>query len=163
MGEFFHGWQRKIGLMTLVMTLALIGGWVRSEYNSDFMDVKRDDTIYSVNSVGGGINFGRRTELKTGWYWILSTRRLTDLYPDGIPTEITPWMEQHEFKWRLDLLGFHIGVARLSRLGIRDEDCMIPYWSIVLPLTAISAFLLLSKPHISTPKKIVKPIPIEGT
>ena len=34
----------------------------------------------------------------------------------------------------------------------------IPIWSIVLPLTLISAFLLLKKPKTSTQKKIPEPI-----
>ena len=34
----------------------------------------------------------------------------------------------------------------------------IPYWSIVIPMTALSAFLLLSKPRKSTPKETTEPI-----
>ena len=39
----------------------------------------------------------------------------------------------------------------------------IPYWSIVIPLTLLAAFLLLSKPRKSTLKKTAEPIPAEGT
>jgi hypothetical protein len=30
MHTFFHGWRRKAGVATLLLALALIGGWIRS-------------------------------------------------------------------------------------------------------------------------------------
>ena len=36
---------------------------------------------------------------------------------------------------------------------------IIPYWSLVIPLTLLSAYLLLSKSRNSTPKKLVETIP----
>ena len=39
----------------------------------------------------------------------------------------------------------------------------VPYWSVVIPLTLLSAFLLLTKPHQSTPKKCTEPTTEEAT
>ena len=39
----------------------------------------------------------------------------------------------------------------------------LPYWCVVLPLTACSAFLFFSKPRKSTPKKLVESAFAEGT
>ena len=30
MGEFFHGWRRKVGIVTLVIACVFMAGWVRS-------------------------------------------------------------------------------------------------------------------------------------
>ena len=35
MREFFRGWRRKIGVVTLLMALVAMGGWVRSLYSVD--------------------------------------------------------------------------------------------------------------------------------
>ena len=37
MGSIFQGWRRKIGLMTLVLALAFMSGWVRSFNTGDFV------------------------------------------------------------------------------------------------------------------------------
>ena len=39
MGEFFQGWRRKIGCVTLVMAFVLVLGWIRSFYVEDFIDL----------------------------------------------------------------------------------------------------------------------------
>ena len=41
MGEFFRGWRRKIGMLTLMLALVFMGGWVRSL-------VVRDDLMVST-------------------------------------------------------------------------------------------------------------------
>ena len=38
----------------------------------------------------------------------------------------------------------------------------IPYWFVVIPLTLLSAFLILTKPRKTTPTKIPEPNPVEG-
>ena len=38
MGDFFHGWRRKIGVVTLVMALVFVSGWVRSLCAEDICD-----------------------------------------------------------------------------------------------------------------------------
>jgi hypothetical protein len=40
--------------------------------------------------------------------------------------------------------------------------CAIPYWSITVPLTFISLWLLLTNPRKSPPKKMTGPVPTEG-
>jgi len=37
MREFFHGWRRKIGVVTLVMACVLMVGWVRSPETCDLL------------------------------------------------------------------------------------------------------------------------------
>ena len=37
MGEFFKGWRRKIGVVTLAIALFATGGWIRSLYTGDIV------------------------------------------------------------------------------------------------------------------------------
>ncbi len=84
------------------------------------------------------------------------------LHDNGTPTPFNPWKYQN-VEWRTDWIGFHFGAANATAGSIRRvEFWIVPYWSIVIPLTLLSAYLLLSKPHKSTPKKITEPIANEG-
>ena len=37
MDEFFRGWRRKIGLVSLMMALSFMGGWIRSFRHADIV------------------------------------------------------------------------------------------------------------------------------
>jgi hypothetical protein len=57
------------------------------------------------------------------------------------------------FEWRWKYLGFDSGQLRHNKLSA--TFWIIPYWSIVVPLTALSAWLLVIKPR--KPAKKVEP------
>ena len=89
MGDFFHGWRRKVGCVTLVMACALALHWAGS---------------YST------VNLPE------------------DYYPD---------LESH-----------HGNIEYTIFVGTRREVVWtIPYASVTIPLTLISAYLILWKPH----------------
>jgi len=46
---------------------------------------------------------------------------------------------------------------------VRVKYGAVSYWSVVIPLTLLSAFLLLTKPRSSMPKNTIEPIPSDGT
>ena len=67
------------------------------------------------------------------------------------------------FEWRWLRLGF--GIADLYCTGsvisgkrdvLSQTIYAIPYWSIVIPLTLLSAYLLLTNPRVTKPKTIVE-------
>ena len=64
MGSFFQGWRRKIGLMTLLLALVFMSGWVRSFITGDFV------TFPARNSMlNGQKGFGDVLCLShTGWF-----------------------------------------------------------------------------------------------
>jgi hypothetical protein len=65
--------------------------------------------------------------------------------------------------WRRRFFGFDFGEWHIERGGDnRFTFGIVPFWSIVLPLTALSAFLLIPKPKQSTKKKIIEPNVNEG-
>jgi hypothetical protein len=121
--EFFRGWRRKAGLMTLAMALLLMVAWTRS---------------YSVYSMLGFAVGGRQFMVQAGTGYVRwsgwSSRTAEPL--------ISAWQtltlnEDHERA---------LIVRQLAIDGSEDSvSWLIPYWSLVLPLTLLSAWLLLSK------------------
>ena len=115
MREFFRGWRRKIGVVTLVMACVFMMGWVRSAFVDNKIDIPTPDrNLLRVVSTAGELQFKK--------------------------------MEAFE-------------------VGVGNEVCyydlggpILPYWSIVAPLTLISFWLMLFKPRPSTPKTTPQPV-----
>ena len=56
MGEFFKGWRRKVGVVTLAMALVFMGGWVRSLVIDDFMEFPfADDSLSPTQETFSGL------------------------------------------------------------------------------------------------------------
>ncbi len=148
MVEFFSGWRRKAGVVTLLMACIFMAGWLRSNVLQDnfafYSGIHSDDALLSADN-------------SLGWYRHSS--------PDSIVSPFMPYWRTWPFteidnvfhdpalsrSWRF--CGF--ASAEFERQGIKVW--IIPYWSIVIPLTLLAAYLLLSKPNKSTSKKITKP------
>jgi hypothetical protein len=105
MREFFWGWKRKCGVVTLLIACVFAAGWVRS--------CTVDDVFHL---------FGLRFVSTLGA------------------------IERSTVTFR--------GIGS----GFALNDVMVfwrvPYWSIVIPLTLLSAWLLLSNPRTVNPKSI---------
>lgn len=156
MGGYFHGWKRRIGILTLLMACVITAGWVR---NSFFIE--------SIL-----VAFGRTS---AAWLWssdsalCLETHQIDDdVQLDDFPVFPQFFSRNRNFSedsiWRniedpLFLLhrkwcGFGFDVNDDSTIRT-----VVPYWSLVLPTTLLSAWLLLSKPRQSTSKTIIEPTP----
>ncbi len=57
-------------------------------------------------------------------------------------------LQRGQIEWKATWLGFEISYAKIN-LTIESWWCSVPYWSVVVPLPALSAFLLLKKPKTS--------------
>ena len=173
MGEFFRGWRRKIGVVTLMMALVLMGGWVRSMSVEDVLKFPSAEGFCFCTFEHERISWGELTgpdseitaKRLTQWKW-LSGR--IDLHSGIGPTNTSDhkfYYYEHDWKW--DLCGFYFAEGHGKLTGpcpsTRLRLYVIPYWSIVIPLTLISLWLLLSKSRTSTQKKIAEPVPVEGT
>ena len=151
MGEYFKPRRRKIGVLTLVMACVIAAGWVRSLTRADLVMLQRGNYTFSVESMCGEISFGRLASGNNNprWIWHSSeispaTWRVCDQYGNPQPVDhLTEDIESIE--WRFDRFGFHFGAGNGAQ-G-RDEIYAFPYLSIVIPLTLLSAYLLLSKPR----------------
>ena len=124
MGEFFKGWRRKAGLVTLAMACVLTVMWMRSRRVFDVVEFTNGSQQHQIASASAKLYWGAWEESdisahgRNQWYSI-------DLAFFKHPEEI----------------------AYLQLDAYANFDWTIPYWSLVLPLTLLSAWLILGKPR----------------
>ena len=162
MREFFRGWRRKIGAVTLVMACGIMGMWVRSVQNHDYVRFAvRANVTERVVSLGGTINWLRYHQepvIIREWFEWESPEWGTSGF-DGIESFDS---DLQNWNWRWRCFGFVSGEWPESFDSLKTGILIVPYWSIALPLTAISAFLLLAMPRPSTQMKINDGLPKRG-
>ena len=129
MGEFFKGWRRKAGLVTLVMACLLMVAWMRSYGRYDEVRF----SLHSISSDGGALLWGRHVPA-TGRRHILDTSENAHVAA---------------FVWYRDWGGFRSEHRIFTQPNVFSEhnSWTIPYWSLVLPLTLLSAWLILVTPR----------------
>lgn len=144
----FKPLRRKIGVLTLLLACMALVGWVRSNTVEDLQDVLRvaisQRQRIAVKSRSGAIDWTHydKPVVTTGFGSVVIS---DDFGPSESKTEFPEW----ERNW----CGFIFAEQRDPYDGTRIRFCSIPYWSIVIPLTAFTAWLLLS----TTPAKVTKP------
>ena len=118
MGEFFRGWRRKAGLGTLAMACVLALGWMRS---------------YTVAG-------------DAAWFGIGSQQQLMMSRAGRVTCESYP--VSGEAVWMVRSYNKSGPLLSEMRLDLEERNLpgwVIPYWSLVLPLTLLSAWLILGK------------------
>lgn len=63
MHNIFHGWRPKVGLVTLVMAVAVMGLWIKSYYYQDFVSTR--DSRFVIVSQEGYFSWDWRTQLQS--------------------------------------------------------------------------------------------------
>lgn len=171
MRDFFKGWNRKAGVVTLALTLLLLVGWIRSNDQCDILVWTFNQSRYGINSLGNRICLSRQTpapdpEFSRPFDYgpvklsMVGGFRDRDRNADGAFQPFDP-IKRYDgsvcsVRWRWDWIGLHAGVAdqQDGTTRLRIDTCVFPHWSIVIPLTLFSAWLLLSKPRSAqTPKQ----------
>lgn len=152
MSEYFKPLSRRVGVVALMIACLLMMGWLRSYRQFDDIEVGFGITSYGASSMGGGIDFYRFTfgDVADTFEWPSLDIASNALSVNRNDT-VDPW-GSHQIEWRWDWMGFHIGEANVVGSGQRarhDQDCMVPYWAMVLPMTVLSALLLLRKRTLS--------------
>jgi hypothetical protein len=148
---FFKPLRRKLGVVTLVMACVFAAAWVRSLTELDIVVRLNANNTHLMMSVGGTLNWER-------------------MWPIVIPRP-SRWMYRHQssspkedFDVSYGFLGLGFDIRNQSRIETKigtvpyiaeSETWQIPYWSIVIPLTLLSAWLLFSNRRQSkTPTKL---------
>lgn len=154
MGEVFKGWRRKVGCVTLVMALltfcvwgfghsALVGYTIfTGEHRIEMFGSSSNGFFWTVID-GPEESWATPGYVSTGWHF-----RYVPSYD---------CLDHIEIDWHWQCCGFHSANGK----GIQDVPqtaFVVPHWSIILPMTLLSAFLLLTKPRKSAPKKNHEPI-----
>lgn len=151
MRDVFHGWPRKAGCISLLISLTLMGAWIRSRVVVDTFSWAPDqgDRYFIINSPSGfevgrysGIGQSIASQFMNMRWESLALRdfELISEAPEGWET-VQNWRycgfgcRQFQLTTGLSLL--------FAEVVIWD----IPHWACVLPLALFSACLLLSKPR----------------
>jgi len=152
MGDFFKGWRRKMGVMTLVMALVFMAGWVRSLTCYDavgyrWSNVEQVDFI-SFQSV---LYLWNQYPSATSTTLRIASNRTYPIhwYSYRLPKDGLV-LSSANLQWNWRYFGF--GICENQTTEDQMQSLAIPYWSIVLPLTLLSAYLLLGKPRVAKPK-----------
>lgn len=141
-----------MGVTTLVIACAATAGWTRSLFVMDQVIVASQtigcDTDISLTSIDGQLAFVQKVQLPlredTAIIW--HTPRWNSWNRGG---KTIRNIVMADFPWRLRFLGFGYGWGQhVEMLGaFRMSAWVVSYWSIILPLTLLSAYLLLIKPR----------------
>ena len=159
MREFFRGWRRKSGVLTLLMALVFMAVWVRGFTTADQIEFYPGATTFhtwfSENGNLGwesGDDFERTTPREKQWRLIWTHYQIEpELDFESGNIRHLRWM------W----VYLRIYFRRQQSPAIPHLECYVRCSSIIIPLTLLSLWLILFTPRKSTQKKIADPIPFE--
>jgi hypothetical protein len=155
MREFFRGWRRKVGVGTLVMACLLMGIWIRCPLNIDSIEIEIGSSIVTLASNQHGVWFVKsdlpdsqyypsRLRGRSNGFTLPGRRRAFSDDPFGHLRD-WDWESHSRSVWH----GFHF--ARYCKKnpinGMHLSFSIVPHWTIILPLTLLSAYLILWKPR----------------
>ena len=124
MSSVFHSWRRKVGVVTLVMACTVVAIWCQSYQVNDVALLAVGEQQHEFSSVEGLILWRSWRPVET---------RPTDAY-ERIPIAA------------LKRVAAVKGADWLSRFD-GSNALRISYWSLALPLSLLSAGLILWKPR----------------
>ena len=129
-------WRRKIGVLTLVVACLCMAGWMRSFITFDASSAPSGQLISADGGIYGELSVEIPLDFRFSYASTGANVKGRDYYND-------PNMVRKFWHWRF--LGFAYGFQP----AVREQAILFifPYWSLVFPLTMLSAWLLLSKPR----------------
>ena len=161
MGDFFYGWRRKVGSLTLLLACMFMIGWSRSLclYNKVEFPIGTQVTSFVVSTkqfVGCGMTFDEHSTSE--WNFHECNAQVTLPLNTTVEDEgRNPLWYSRNLEWVSEWHGFGTGVCFDEFPDYWRMEWMIPYWSIVIPLMLISLWLLLFMTRKSVQRKISEP------
>ena len=151
---YLKPWRRKIGVVTLVMACVFAGGWVRS------LDVV-DTVTVTVNES----TFDTFCSCPLGMGWSRSQYRKLKLPPNmprvdwATSTDLSDWNSSEKSS---EVPSAPFGFRVVSEGDPQTTSVFMSHYTTSIPLTALTLWLLLTKPRKSTQMKINEPTGIKG-
>ena len=131
MTQFFHGWRRKAGCVTLALALAMLGAMIRSRTIADWCYIPVGQTEYEFIS--------EDSQLKMIWWMQIEAPAFSIGSLElgkAFPTDGVEW----------ECMGIQMGHDTRDP-GLTYVFAFFPYLSLILPATLLSACLILWKPR----------------
>jgi hypothetical protein len=138
MNDFFCGWRRKAGIVTLVLACVFAGLWARSASDGDVFRMNVFGRKQLLISARGNLSW---------WGWNGSTMP----HPFWVRES---WKSPYTFQ-NINPDAPQSSHADLQMLLLAPgigSHWNIPHWYIVLPLTVLSAYLILWQPKSKEPQ-----------
>ena len=137
MREFFRGWKRKLGVLTLLLSCVFAGLWVRSLIEPDFFEIKVFDTMLVLATDDQCLEF------------LMQSAPVSIEADEGSSapqneSESNTALESSPESERMALAPTPIGISVDLHL---KTVFRVPLWALVVPLIALSGWLLLSQPR----------------
>lgn len=138
MRDYFKPWQRKIGVVTLLVACVFAAGWVKSINDQDRLTINSPRSFFYFGSNSGRIygqyrGYAQQNLSRNSMFAFDSWNASND--------DLVSWVSESSMR-RIDWCGLHFSVSGGVSWMI---TLFIPYWSLVFPLTLLSAWLLLPK------------------
>ena len=170
MTEFFKPWRRKFGALTLILAVLFMGGWGRSLVLIDRI-IFHDFTGSRIEEHAvAGFQTQKHSLIILANELVKFTATYTSLNTATNSMNISLVPKQSEGESKDDSDHAVPPVVQPIVTGVSDYEMLmpvplltIPFWSVTIPLTLLSMYLLLSKPCKSNPIKITEPIPEDLT
>lgn len=139
MRKFFKGWRRKWGCATLTVAGAFLGLWVRSDYMQDqfFSPVVRRTQLTLISydrRLTAFVEFDSAFPPDRAPDW-----RALDISKQPVHAERPPYERNWHWRW----LGVDATTTTVTFTGARIPVVHVSHISICLPLTLLSAYLIL--------------------
>lgn len=134
MREFFRGWRRKVGCVTLAMALFWANEWSQSHLGGSMINLSRTKRILSLHGRVMLVMMNSGDHIRP---WIRSQNGDIDASAGNI------WSPE----WRRTFAGMEIGRDVYGNANQHVDNATwyrVPHWSVVLPLTLLSAYLILT-------------------
>lgn len=133
-------------MVALGLACAFAAEWVRSlsVYDQIAIPCEQRRSLTFVNSSLGLIHCSDFIMREERSHFLKNSR----IGVSSNKASVHPVDREHRFEvrnWRFRLLGFRVGEFENSEYGFSQTYVSVPYWSIVIPLTLLSAYLLISK------------------
>ena len=165
MANLSDGLRRKAGTISLLLALVFTGGWVHSLAIDDYYSVSIDDfvEIPVENLAIAGIAIEKHSLFLLSYrrpQFIYETTAATGEYvasiKDGVTeirfVDLADLESQYQIGQQSSAQSPDIELDSSIRFGLGIEPLLkIPFWAMAIPLTLLSAYLLLAK---SRPRRI---------
>ena len=140
---FLKGWRRKVGALTLVIACVFAAGWLRSLQSREFIFIEFE------------IPFGGRIHAYTSANQMdILLQRSTGWYFDFGKVDPIVTLNSLDGVWFFDVEKIEEEIVDGVLQVAPGYELRICFYAIVIPLTLLSAYLLLPKPR---PIKRVSP------
>lgn len=146
---FFSGWKRKFGIVALMLGCVFVIGWLRSPYQQDTISLHLLRPLclklVSVSNrlIVSVLRINTNQAIATS-VWSSTKANARSWTCEFAGVKSIHLTREHLFS--ADDFDFGVGYSGQDLIDteISQRSYQLPYWSIVLPLTTLSAWLLLS-------------------